>query len=71
MLVLCLVLAKNHSYQLSLSGFQMNDNVNFEDTILYIFARGYQTIAFNSKSAILVLLCLVTTNILFSTTFTF
>ena len=49
--------------------FKMNDTVNFENKCLYIFS-GYRTIIFHSKSVILIVLCLVLTNSLFSTIFT-
>ena len=43
----------------------MNDNVNSKDNFFYNFS-GYQTRIFHSKSVILILLCLVLTNSLFS-----
>ena len=69
MLVLYLDLAKNNFHQFLLSGFKMNDTINFEDNFLYIFSV-YQTRIFHSKSVIFNLLCLVLTKSLFSTIFT-
>ena len=43
----------------------MNGTVNFENIFLYNFS-GYQTIIFHSKSVILIVVCLVLTNSLFS-----
>ena len=60
---------KNHFHPILLSVFKINDAVNFEDNFLYNFS-GYQTRIFHSKSLILIVLCLVLTNSLFSTIFT-
>ena len=48
---------------------KMNDTVDFGDKTLYNFS-GYQTKIFHLKSSLLIVLCLVLTNILFSTIFT-
>ena len=52
-----------------ISAFKINDTVNLEDNLLYIFSC-YQTIIFHSKSVILIVFCLVLTNSLFTTLLT-
>ena len=56
-------LKKNHPF--SLSVFKMNDTVDFEDKHFC----GYQTIIFHSNSIILIIICSVLENCIFSTMF--
>ena len=49
-----------------LSGFNLKYLAGLEDNCLYIFS-GYQTLVLHSKSVILLVLCLVLANSLFST----
>ena len=69
MLVLCLDLTKNIFHQFLLSVFKMNDNVYFEDNFIVQF-KWLSNHNYHSKYVILIVLCLVLTNSLFLTIFT-
>ena len=60
---------KNHVHPFLFSVFKINDTVDFEDKFLYI-CSGYQSRILYSKSIILIVLCLVLKNSLFSTILT-
>ena len=69
MLVLCLFLAKKYFNQFSLSVLKMNDTVNFKDNV-FVHFQWLSNQNFHSESVILIVLCLVLTDSLFSTNFT-